>query len=347
MVGNRRFKRKHRFMSNETAIRNEIQLVEKKSSNADLILEESDYSYPFEFTIAQDLPTSFEHAHARVRYSVRAIIDIPWSFNLYAAISFTVINKLDLNGMKPQTRQPLSQSVQPIKTLGCLTGHIDPISIKFSINKSKTNIQVFSIGFKESNIFKLFRHLGVFVPGERIFFNVTIKNKTKHELSNIRVCLVQETKVNAQRKQRKYKKSMAFMSLSKSVASLSEENWSASFRIPATCPTLTGLSRILKINYFFKLGVDSSETESTKNELSIPITIGSIPLQEQSVTHSSKKSNSSKNQEVMYTFETDNTENDDPLPPYEYEKSGEAMQSDLHRYIPYYLFYKDFSNLDS
>ncbi len=256
---------------------------------------------------------------------MRAVIDIPWSSNLYAAISFTVINRLDLNSLKPQMRRPVCLS-EAKKPRGCCPFRSDPVSVKFSINKS------------------------VFVPGERIVFSVEIGNKTKQELSSVRVSLIQKTRVHAERRKKVYKKSMACLSMLQSVGSFSVEEWNASYRIPATCPTLTDPSCILKITYYFKLCIDAAEESTSSHDLRIPITIGSIPLQETSPP--SKMNGWKRNianannplppNELVYTFEADNTEYDDPLPPYSYELTGEAMQSDLNSYTPFYLFYKEF-----
>jgi len=46
--------------------------------NQELFLEAGDYSYPFEVQLPSDLPPSFEHNYARIRYSLISTIDIPW-----------------------------------------------------------------------------------------------------------------------------------------------------------------------------------------------------------------------------------------------------------------------------
>jgi hypothetical protein len=138
---------------------------------------------------------------------------------------------------------------------------------------------------------------------------------------------------------------MGFMALHKGVEAFTKQDWNGSYRVPATAPTLADC-RILKISYFFHLVIDASGTVSHANDLSMPITVGTIPLQKVSVSGSKQKSVAVElPNESEYTFEVDNTEYDDPLPPYTYETAGEAMQSDLDYYKPFYVFYKDFSNV--
>lgn len=54
-------------------------------------------TYPFIFNLPQNLPSSFEGAHGRVRYSLNACIDKPWKFDHNCNLVFTVLSLLDLN----------------------------------------------------------------------------------------------------------------------------------------------------------------------------------------------------------------------------------------------------------
>ena len=92
-----------------------------------------EYNFPFRFLLPwTDLPTSFEQCGAYIGYSVKAIIDIPWSLDLKTTRFFTVINPLDLN-LLPELRQPYY--VKDIKTCGIIFKK-DPIMIEFDTNKS-------------------------------------------------------------------------------------------------------------------------------------------------------------------------------------------------------------------
>jgi hypothetical protein len=111
-------------------------LVEKnKSELGDLFLDVGDHDYEFEYTLPDDCPTSFEHTHARIRYSVHAHLDIPWAIDLYGAMSFTVINPYDLNQSKSSLIKPYGLN-QTIGDKMCCK-KADPIAVKFSIKKSR------------------------------------------------------------------------------------------------------------------------------------------------------------------------------------------------------------------
>ena len=49
-----------------------------KTQGNDLYLEVGDYSYPFQFTLPINLPSSFEHQIGKTRYTIEGTIDIPW-----------------------------------------------------------------------------------------------------------------------------------------------------------------------------------------------------------------------------------------------------------------------------
>ena len=49
-----------------------------KTHGNDLYLEVGDYSYPFQFILPINLPSSFEHFIGKTRYTVEGTIDIPW-----------------------------------------------------------------------------------------------------------------------------------------------------------------------------------------------------------------------------------------------------------------------------
>lgn len=60
-------------------------------------LKPDNYSYPFSFQLAKDLPSSYEAQIGRVRYTLKAHIDIPWAFDKYTKRTITVVSALDLN----------------------------------------------------------------------------------------------------------------------------------------------------------------------------------------------------------------------------------------------------------
>lgn len=44
----------------------------------DFYLEVGKHTMPFQITLPENLPTSYEHDIGRIRYSIKSQIDIPW-----------------------------------------------------------------------------------------------------------------------------------------------------------------------------------------------------------------------------------------------------------------------------
>ena len=96
-------------------------------------MEDFEQKFPFKYTLpANNLPTSFEHPEAFIRYSVKATIDVQLSFNEHALRCFTVINPLDLN-LVPGLNEP--GRINDIKHAGPFKS--DPIIIDLQTNKCK------------------------------------------------------------------------------------------------------------------------------------------------------------------------------------------------------------------
>lgn len=112
-------------------------LLLSKQADGDLYLEVGDYSYPFEVILPLNIPSSFEHHHGKIRYSVKGTIDIPWAIDKHTYKSFTVINNVDLNQFNPSVRQPME--VNGSKNV--LLSFGGPITATFSINKRKYSKQ--------------------------------------------------------------------------------------------------------------------------------------------------------------------------------------------------------------
>ena len=60
-------------------------------------------TYPFQFQLPPNLPSSFEDAHGNVRYCVEVKVDRPWKFDYKAKRPFTVNAVYDLN-LEPRAR---------------------------------------------------------------------------------------------------------------------------------------------------------------------------------------------------------------------------------------------------
>ena len=66
-------------------------------------LAQGSYSYPFQCQLPHTLPSSFEGEYGHIRYTVKAVMDRPWKFDVDTKAAFTVVAPLDLNTL-PQAK---------------------------------------------------------------------------------------------------------------------------------------------------------------------------------------------------------------------------------------------------
>ncbi|XP_033323417.1 arrestin domain-containing protein 4 isoform X5 [Megalopta genalis] len=84
--------------------------------------------YPFSLTLPENLPCSFEGRYGRVRYSIRALLDVTTIYRFSTnIIPFTVAPILDLN------RDPLAVLPLHIQQSKVYLGQTEPISISMSL----------------------------------------------------------------------------------------------------------------------------------------------------------------------------------------------------------------------
>ena len=129
-------RRTYAYYNNENYLNFKCIFISKESQG-EFYLETGLYSLPFYINLPSNLPTSFEHELANVRYSVICTIDIPWKSDKHSVRTFTVISPLDLN-YNFKLREPYETTDS--KVLCCGPFKSDPITISFSIPKGKNII---------------------------------------------------------------------------------------------------------------------------------------------------------------------------------------------------------------
>jgi hypothetical protein len=260
-----------------------------------------------------NLPTSFEHSIGNVRYLIHATVDIPWARDKHSIKSFTVISHYDLN-QQPALRQPFKAF--GTKILCCLFCKSDPITAEFSITK------------------------GGYVCGECIVFNVTVNNRSSREIVSCSVKLMQHLIFHATTKSKKYTRRVAFIEYPNMINAKTTETWSGSaIIIPPVCSSSNGTCRIIDVFYSVVLKFNTSGI-STSTYVSIPITIGTIPLQESYYTNQAQHN-------LSYSFEASHFESESKEVLLEFEQKGEMFESDTNTFKPCYPYYKDFTARNS
>ena len=228
-----------------------IVLMTKQQNGNDCYLETGEQVFPFQMQLPQILPTSFEHIHARVRYSLKGTMDIPWAFDKTVNLSLTVIQQVDLN-TNPLLRQPATGS--QVNTICCCCCKSDPIIAKLSLPKSG------------------------YVPGEQLIFNASIDNKSNYEMKSTSLKIIQYILCMTSSGSRMFRSLVAEVVSPKKIGKNSYDEWNnVSVTIPSVCPSSRGTSKILDVYYCAVLHVDPYGPFSSF-DTSIPIVIGTVPL---------------------------------------------------------------------
>lgn len=223
-----------------------------------LYLEEGEHSYPFEFHLPENLPSSFEHHIGQIRYSIRGIIETSQFFSgdKCTIKPFAVKNSIDLNKLSPSLREPMEvyDSKNVIFSLG------GQIQARLRVEKC------------------------CFVPGETIRFTASINNRSNRRVIRTSVKLVQDLSFFGTYKfifknsltKHDYR-DVARIVINKEIeAHESQEVFTFEpLVIPPVIPSQNS-SNIIRINYLlvFTFGVRGSIDKN----LIIPITIGTVPL---------------------------------------------------------------------
>ena len=149
---------------------------------------------------------------------------------------------------------------------------------------------------------------------QRIYFHATTKTK---------ICV----------------RNVAQLKYPKRIPEKSREVWSQGIIIPAVCSSSNGTCRIIQVNYCILFNFNPSGLSISK-DLEIPITIGTIPIRNQSNNMQQGQTMPSLPQPAYQAcmFGNENSNNFQPA------SKGEVMESNSSSFMPMYPYFQDFSN---
>ncbi|XP_043787442.1 arrestin domain-containing protein 17-like isoform X1 [Apis laboriosa] len=209
--------------------------------------------YPFSLTLPEKLPCSFEGRYGRVRYSIRALLDVTTIYRFSTnIIPFTVAPILDLN------RDPLA----PL-----------PINIK----QSKMYI-----GQTESLTVSMSLPVRGYVPGQAIPITILMTNLSTVVVTKIRIVFKKVVSYHSTEKSRKHKEIIVEV---EQPVNKDSDTYDVTFDVPAVPPTGMIHCNIIDVLYTLKVEacVDVSEwyyRMFQKNlKLRTNIVVGTVPLQ--------------------------------------------------------------------
>lgn len=244
--------RRHRkieesFSAMETYIEKELTLVFKKERE-DVYLEAGTHSYPFQFLLANCLPSSYEHGYGIIRYKI--VFEMERIAKIREKLfekTFTISNTLDLNAYGALKRL---NSVRITKTFrNC-----------FCLNSGNLVITLNTLQ-------------GGFVPGQVIPFGLVIENNSSKNIKTFYVYLIQQTHVQAKFSLRIVSK---FKFPKMIVKKTTEVLRNACINVPAVCETFN--QNLIKVNYFLIVSINKRDKKRMNklnlNYLTVPILIG-------------------------------------------------------------------------
>ena len=205
--------------------------------------------FKFQLPSGLVLPTSFEGQTGYIRYSLLSRINRSWKFDHTTTRAITVNETVDIN--TAQLVAPLSSSNE--KTLCCLCCASGPLSLSAKTDR------------------------GGCCPGESIAISTEAENHSNKRVTSVRATLKQIVISYARGRSHISGKTIQRIE-GPGIASGATSNWSNELLpIPATVPSISSC-RVLNLSYV--LTVTLGIHRAIDLHVTIPITIGNVPLQD-------------------------------------------------------------------
>ncbi|XP_076758444.1 arrestin domain-containing protein 17 isoform X2 [Xylocopa sonorina] len=213
----------------------------------------TDGVYPFSLTLPENLPCSFEGRYGRVRYSIRALLDVTTIYRFSTnIIPFTVAPILDLN------RDPLAPLPINVQQSKVYMGQTETLSVTMSLP------------------------VHGYVPGQTIPIKIVMNNPTTIVIKKIRVVFKKVVSYHSTEKTRKHKEIVVEV---EQPVNKESDTYDVPFDVPAVPPTGMIHCNIIDVLYTLKVEacIDVNEwyyRMFQKNlKLRTNIVVGTVPLQ--------------------------------------------------------------------
>ncbi|KAG8291479.1 hypothetical protein J6590_059650 [Homalodisca vitripennis] len=89
-----------------------------------------EYVYPFTTTLPTILPSSFESEHGKIRYFIKAKVEIPWGVDFKVEKTFNIKTNVDLNNIA-EAKKPIKRQVE--KTFCCMWCRSGPLTMVLNL----------------------------------------------------------------------------------------------------------------------------------------------------------------------------------------------------------------------
>ncbi|XP_052059942.1 arrestin domain-containing protein 17-like [Mytilus californianus] len=196
-------------------------------------------TYPFNFPLNSETPSSYEGRRGYVRYTCSAVIDRPWKFNETIKEPFTVIHHLDCSQLLNALNPIYEHRNETIEGCCCEDGSVE---LDLSINKT------------------------AFVPGEPLIYEVMINNQSDNTISEFYLMLRQVATFTgysdsffSSGKPHYHTKNENFSMFNQPVRvkKNSTQTYSGASTIPSLPPSILEGCNIINLQYFIILKIPS------------------------------------------------------------------------------------------
>ena len=220
---------------------------------------------PFTLQLPYNAPSSFVGHHGKVMYKVVYNVHRPWKMAKKKVMGFSVCSVTDLNKV-PEARNSIAVTNQ--KTFGVLMFKSKPLSMEINVNKTG------------------------FVPGETIYINGFIDNKSSTKIKHCEVFLFQRVEYYASSSSVTGGSNLHSGGGSKTAQKLiqgvqqtglepkSSDKWvNLAFHIPSAPPTGLDGCNLINLSYHMQIRVVPPGIHFAL-EIEFPVFIGNIPLRD-------------------------------------------------------------------
>ncbi|KAJ8674402.1 hypothetical protein QAD02_005664 [Eretmocerus hayati] len=223
------------------------------ASGGEIELPAGTHTYPFNYVIPPNLPSSFESDFGRIRYTAKASLDRPWKFDQETKVAFTVVSNFDLN-LHESASQPLQ--LEANKSFCCLCCGSPPLSINLTLP------------------------VRGYVPGQTIPVKVNVENQSGKTVDSVKLALLKVITYSATtpRSEKKVVE-LKVAEVSKGPVGGNETtSYEQSLDVPPLPPSNLQNCGIIDLEYQLKVEACVSGLYYRNLIKTTPIYIGTIPL---------------------------------------------------------------------
>ncbi|KAG4068171.1 hypothetical protein HA402_001596 [Bradysia odoriphaga] len=234
---------------------NTVKYLMGNYNGVDTELSAGFHQFNFSCVLPFNLPTSFESKYGHIRYQIKVEFERPWKLDLNYSFGFTVIKVYDLNYDTPAIRAPLKAETTKSFYMG------------LSSKAVYLSAEIPARGF---------------VAGQSVPITIFTNNESNIDVKEIKVSLKKVIHYNSQTPRTKTRERVESTSEIRhsGVLRKSKENTVVNLFFPAVPPTNITSCSIIQVTYLIQIVAKVGGMHFSPL-VRLPVTIGTVPLQNQ------------------------------------------------------------------